>query len=158
MTSGADKPVNDARCRVDDGRVDNLAQEIAERERHLSALDTDVDVCLKDLAAAREDLTIRDQVLEEARGQVQNLRHELASLDAVQQAALGRDQTGVIAWIEDQGLNKALRLGECLSVVSGWERAVENVLRHQLQAIKVEDVAKFSAELVNFTAGELALF
>jgi len=47
--------------------VNSLAAEIAESEQRRHALDTEIDVCFRDLAAAREDVLMRDKVLEDAR-------------------------------------------------------------------------------------------
>ncbi len=137
--------------------VNELATEIAQAEDRQRLLENDVDVCLRDLAAAREDLLIRERVLEDARGEVQNLRHELASLEALQSAALGRAEPEAHDWIEAQGLAGAQRLGEALSVVPGWERAVETVLGDHLQAIRVERLEDYQASLAAFTSGAVIL-
>ena len=52
---------------------------------------------------------MRERVLDEARNDVQSLRHELASLEALQRAALGSGSTLLEAhdWIEAQGLSQA---------------------------------------------------
>ncbi len=120
--------------------VNSLAAEIAESENQRHTLEADVDVCFRQLAAAREEVLTRDKVLEDARGEVQTLRHDLASLQALQKAALGREASEAHEWIEAQGLSTAQRLGEVLSVVPGWEQAVEIALGDHLQAIRVADL------------------
>ncbi len=137
--------------------VHSLAAEIAEGEDRRRVLENDVDVCLRDLAAAREDVLIRERTLEEARGEVQGLRHELASLEALQRAALGRAETASHAWIEAQGLDAAERLGEALSVVPGWEQAVETVLGDHLQAIRVERLDDYAASFGEAMTGGVIL-
>ena len=137
--------------------VDSLAEEITQIESRRHELDAEIDRCLNDLAAAREDLLMREQVLEDARGEVQGLRHDLASLEAVQQAALGRDQRDAQDWIDAQGLGSAQRLGEALAVVPGWERAVETVLGSYLQGIRVEDLGQYQAALAGVGDGGVTL-
>jgi len=137
--------------------VQELAAEIAEREDVRRRLEGEVDECLRNLAAAREDLLVRERVLEEARGEVQSLRHELASLEALQRAALGRAEPEAHEWVEAQGLAGAQRLGEVLSVVPGWERAVETVLGDYLQAIRVERLEDYQDSLGSFAGGSVIL-
>ena len=138
-------------------QVDSLAEEINQVEFELNTFESEVDVCLKDLAAAREDVLMRERVLEEARGEVQALRHDLASLEAVQQAALGRDYSETRAWVEANGLGDAERVGEALAVVPGWERAVETVLGHYLQALRVSSIEDHLTALGELPAGQVAL-
>ncbi|MCB1683812.1 MAG: chromosome segregation protein SMC, partial [Pseudomonadales bacterium] len=137
--------------------VQSLAVEIEVHEETRSRLEAEVDASLRELAAAREDLLLRERVLEDARGEVQELRHELASLQALQQAALGRDDREARDWIEAQGLAGAARLGEVLSVVAGWEQAVETVLGDRLQAIRVDRVTDYQTAVEALTTGDVML-
>jgi chromosome segregation protein len=137
--------------------VSVLATEIAEQEDRRRVLDDEVDACLRDLAAAREDLIMREQVLEDARGEVQSLRHELATLEALQKAALGGSEPEAHEWVDAQGLTGAQRLGEALSVVPGWERAVETVLGDHLQAIRVDSLGQYQESLSALLAGGVIL-
>jgi len=84
---------------------------------------------------------------------VQRLRHDLASLEALQQAALGREERESQSWIEAQGLGRAARLGEGLAVVPGWERAVETVLGEYLQSILVTSIDDYRSALGNLLGG-----
>ncbi len=138
-------------------RVDSLAAEIAAHQERRSTLETDVERCLKDLAAAREAILMREADLDEARQDLQLLRHELATSQAAQQAALGRTDEDVRNWIAKQGLEEAPRVGETLSVVSGWERAVELVLGEFLQGLRVDDAASYAAALSALDGGQVAL-
>jgi len=137
--------------------VDNLAQKIDDREAERRRIEADIDRCLSDLAAAREDVLATERVLDDARGGVQSLRHELASLEAVQQAALGRDERQAHGWLEEQGLAERQRLGELLAVVPGWERAVETVLGDYLQAVRVERIDSYQAALAHLDQGGVTL-
>jgi chromosome segregation protein len=137
--------------------VSQLAGQISEQEDRRRVLDLDVDACLRDLAAAREDLIIREQNLEAARTDVQSLRHDLASLEALQRAALGRAEPEAYDWVDAQGLTGAERLGEALSVVPGWEHAVEAVLGDHLQAIRVDQLDRYQDSLGTLTGGGVIL-
>ncbi len=137
--------------------VDQLAAEISGLEQESRLLDIRIDECLQELGSAREDVLMRERVLEDARAEVQNLRHELAALQAQQDAALGQNVKEAEEWIEAHALGASTRLGEHLAVVPGWERAVETVLGHFLSALRVDNLDDFAASLAELPDGDLAL-
>ncbi len=65
---------------------------------------------------------------------LQTKKGRLASLEALQAAALGNDTKGLSEWVERTGLSSEDRLANRMEVVSGWEKAVEVVLGDSLQA------------------------
>lgn len=85
--------------------------------------------------------------LDEARQGIQEKVGRHSALTALQEAALGRDQTALNAWLENVGLADAPRLAEQLAVAEGWERAVSVVLAEQLQAVCVPGDQAVSAAL-----------
>ncbi len=141
----------------DTADVDLLAEEIDTLEAQARLLDLQIDESLKELAQGREDVIERERVLDEARGEVQGLRHELATLQALQEAALGQQVPEAVDWIAANQLNERARLGEVLAVVSGWERAVEMVLGQLLSAVQVDDLERLAASLAGLPEGEVAL-
>ena len=141
----------------DSEHVDQLAEEILGLESESRMLEMRIDDCLKELSAAREDVLVRERVLEEARSEVQNLRHELATMQALQEAALGQHVQEADAWINSHGLSGSERLGESLAVVPGWEVAIETVLGRFVSALQVADLDQFGPSLAELTDGDLAL-
>lgn len=137
--------------------VGQLADEISSMDSAARLQDMRIDECLKELAGAREDVLVREQVLEDARGEVQSLRHELAALQAVQEAALGQHVQEAEEWVAQHNLGEQPRLGESLAVVAGWELAVETVLGDLLTAIRVDDLEQFASSLAELPDGNLAL-
>ncbi len=81
----------------------------------------------------------------------------LSSLEALQQAALGKSRSGTTEWLQAQGLDKAPRLAEVVEVASGWERAVETVLGFQLEAVCVDELASVADALARVEAGSIVL-
>ncbi len=142
---------------VGSDEVSTLAAEIEAVEDRRRRLEAEIDDCIKELAAAREDLIMRERNLDEARNDLHDLRHELASLEALQRAALGREEREAHDWIEAQGLAQAERLGEVLSVVPGWEQAVETVLGDHLQAIRVARLEDYVSAVDSFEDGGVTL-
>ena len=104
-------------------------------------------------ALAEQQRALTGQRQREA-GELQRLAGRIASLEALQQAALEPGK-GVAGWLADQGLGAPPRLAEQLRVEPGWERAVETVLGQDLQALPVDrlDGLGFTA----FQEGELRL-
>lgn len=100
----------------------------------------------------QQQLQILRQNLETERLQLQHqqqlLQQEtgrLASLEALQQAALGNEQGEEQTWLTAQQLVTQPRLGEIMQVVSGWELAVEMVLADHLQAVCVTTIDDLQA-------------
>ncbi len=100
---------------------------------------------------------MRERVLDDARNEVLALRHELATIQAVQDTALGQHRQEADTWIAEHELNTHARLGESLSVVPGWELAIEAVLGRFLGAIQVETLASLAESLAQLPDGDLAL-
>ena len=137
--------------------VEQLALQITDLESADRSVTQRIEDCLEKLTLAREQVGNRERTLEAARSQVQELRHQLASLQAAQDAALGQDVQEAESWIEAQGLSQAQRVGEHLAVVPGWERAIEAVLGRFLQAIQVDSLEDYADSLVNLAEGDVAL-
>ncbi|MEZ5532832.1 MAG: chromosome segregation protein SMC [Steroidobacteraceae bacterium] len=78
--------------------------------------------------------------LETLRAERERLRGEMMSLEALQKAALGRDDGRAGAWLAGSGLAGRGRLAELLTVDNGWERAVETALGDYLEAVCVDDL------------------
>jgi chromosome segregation protein len=139
--------------------VDELANEIARVEAELRTAETAITVCLDELGHARELAIGYERDLDAARTRFQSSRHDLASLDAVQQAALGRASGGAAdAWLASSGLAEHARVGERLSVANGWEHAAEVVLGDRLQAIEVDDVGTHAQALAALEQGLVTLY
>ncbi|HET7929955.1 MAG TPA: chromosome segregation protein SMC, partial [Rhodanobacteraceae bacterium] len=95
--------------------------------------------------------------LAEANTQKQALRGKLASLEALQRAALGRDRDAARDWLQQVGLADGERLGAKLTVNAGWERAVETVLAGLLEGVLVDDPAVLSSELAGVSNFDITL-
>ena len=95
----------------------------------------------------REHGQAKGHALHDARDRLQVLRGRLSSLEALQQAALGKDRGPVMAWLEVNDLAKAPRLAERIAVDDGCEVAVESVLDQALEAIDVSDIGALAGAL-----------
>lgn len=95
---------------------------------------------------------------DEIRSQLQSQRGRQASLEALQQAALGKQEGSVHQWLESCGLADSRRLAEDLEVESGWEHAVETVLGPHLEAVCVDGLDPLADAIANLDKGDLSLF
>jgi chromosome segregation protein len=111
---------------------EQLAQEAADLAAKQQALDA--------LRSAVQDLQERQRLASEA---AQRSGRQLADFEAragalaALQARIGQDKdTG--GWLAGRGLAQAHRLWQALDIETGWEDALEAVMRERLNAIEIE--------------------
>lgn len=89
--------------------------------------------------------------------QLQTLESRFASLDALQQAALGLKDDKSNEWLGKHNLQQSPRLGQKISVTPGWELAVETVLNGAFEAVCISNLNEFVEPLTALTQGSMAL-
>ena len=87
--------------------------------------------------------------LDEQRSQLQSMKGRHSSLEALQQAALGKADGEVAQWLSNNNLDQAQRLAQGLKVAEGWERAVECVLGFHLESVCVDGLDSTANQLAN---------
>ncbi len=112
----------------------------------------------KQLITLRDQRAELDGSLHEARQSLQSARGRLASLEALQQAALREDDGTLRQWLKDSGWASPKRLAQQLEVDAGWEKAVEAALGNFLQALCVEDLDARLAEVKGWPKVPVTLF
>ena len=95
--------------------------------------------------------------LNEARQQLQAARGRQASLEALQHAALGQEESAASGWLARLGLDKSRRLGESLQVEAGWETSVETALSGFLDSVLVDGSHALAAEFAALDDADVAL-
>jgi len=93
--------------------------------------------------------------LDENRSRLQGVRGRYASLEALQQSALGQQDDAEMEWLQKHNMKDSTRLGEKLKVEDRWAVAAETVLGDYLQAVCVDGVDAVSAILGDFEKGSL---
>lgn len=121
----------------------------AEESRLVKNLESSV----ADLHGLREKQKQLLDALDKQRAEAQSGIGKLASLEALQQAALGDSATRSGDWLDKYQLIERPRLAESIKAEAGWENAVELVLGDYLEAICVEDVSRLESALSNYTKG-----
>jgi chromosome segregation protein len=105
----------------------------------------------------REQETRISGQLDQLRDSLQTERGRLTSLEALQEAALGKSTEQVNRWLEAQTLDERRRLAQDLIVETGWERAVETVLGPYLQAVGIDSIDSVAGSLADLTEGGVTL-
>ena len=112
-----------------------LEQQHDAQQQRVERLNATLEQHKAELARAQTHEREQQAAQDRARQNVQMLRGRLASLEALQHAALGEDDARLRGWLQRLGLQQATRLGAQLKVDAGWERAVETVLAGWLDAV-----------------------
>jgi len=128
-----------------------------ERQVHSGQLQSQLDQLRARTDELRETTRNQQRELHEAQNRQQTFAGRLASLQALQQAALGEGEGAVIEWLDSQGLSDAPRLAKQLDVDTGWERAVETALGFNLEAVCVDGLDKLTDALQAFAQGSLTM-
>lgn len=98
------------------------------------------------------------QQLDQLRNQLQRLRGQHASLEALQQNALGQKNSPLTQWLAEHQLDKRPRLAQAMQVEAGWELAVEKALGSHLQAVCVDALSDVTSAVQDIKQGSLTVF
>jgi chromosome segregation protein len=132
----------------------------SEHDTHRDKVET-YTALLDERRAAHEQLHETERTtaaaLNDARTEMQRLRGRLASLEALQHAALGQEKSAAGEWLARLGLDKSRRLGEMLDVDAGWETAVETVLAGLLEGVLTDAPHEHAGELATLRDANVAL-
>ncbi|KFX69244.1 chromosome segregation protein SMC [Pseudomonas taeanensis MS-3] len=137
----------------EDAAIVELSEQIAASELSQEDLQIAEEQQAERLQQLRTELQQAGQAQQQAQGELQRLNGRLASLEALQQAALDPGK-GAGEWLREHQLNQRPRLAEGLRVESGWELAVETVLGADLQAVLLDDSAGAALDGLDFSGFE----
>lgn len=150
--------LDDERASLDgdpeDAAVAELTGQLAVGELSLEELAATQEQTDQQLEELRDQLQQASRAEQHAQGELQRLNGRIASLEALQQAAMDPGK-GVSQWLQEQGLAQRPRLAEGLRVQPGWELAVETVLGADLQAVLLDSFDDL--DMTDFEHGDLRL-
>ena len=142
-----------------------LDQEIDELTEQLNLAIQQVEDKTQALADVRKEMSESQSTLLHCNTQLNTVQSELqqllgkqASLEALQQTALGERDHKTTPWLSKHDLGKKPRLAKNIDVQKGWEQAVEQVLGFCLQAVCLDDMTPLISHLNDFKKGNLCLF
>lgn len=135
--------LNDERAQLaadpEDAAILELGEQVAAIELLLEESQIQEQELAERLEQVRQSLQESTAAQHQAQGELQRLNGRIASLEALQQAALDPGD-GTAQWLRQQGLEQRPRLAEGLRVQPGWELAVETVLGADLHGVLLDDV------------------
>ena len=144
---------------LDGGNLGEQIETLITQEANAIGEEENVKATLGDDIAAVTDLRGNVQnaqrSLDSARAEAQTTGGRLASLEALQQSAMGEHDGQAKQWLSNRGLLEQQRLAQHLSVKAGWELAVETVLEGYLEAVCIDTLPD---DLSDFGEGQLAFF
>ncbi|MEI6412978.1 MAG: chromosome segregation protein SMC [Pseudomonadota bacterium] len=128
--------------------IESLEERLTLQEGHLEGAGAALAEAQAAIQSARQNQQGLSEQLDKARRQVQTLGGRLASLKALQAAALGAGEPDSRRWLVEQGLADAPRLSQQLRLHPEWERAAEAVLGDRLGAVLVERLEDWAEVLL----------
>ncbi|MBL6690573.1 MAG: chromosome segregation protein SMC [Pseudomonadales bacterium] len=138
-----------------EGELGPLEQMLATQEEQLERISTELGALTTTIEKQRETNQVLTQSLDERKSTLQSLAGRHASLEALQQAALGQQDDAEVSWLEKHGMGGQPRLAEKIQVQDGWDVAVETVLGDYLQAVCVDGMDPLTSILGDFDEGRL---
>ena len=106
----------------------------------LSVLDDERTGLHNQIGEQKTQISDLGTALNSQREHFQRTREDLASLEALQAEALGKNETGINEWLDKNNLALASRLAQEIKVEQGWEKAVEAVLGYRLESVCVDSL------------------
>ena len=135
--------------------------ELTEQELRKRQARDEFDRHLTDIAEKIRKLRDQDQkmtrLVDERRASLQESQGRYASLEALQQAAMGEGDDGIKDWLKGAGLDSNRRVAQSLNVESGWDKAVETVLGDYLQAVCVADITPVTETIASLRSGVMTV-
>jgi len=138
-----------------EGEIGPLEVMLETQETQLERISAELGGLSRTIEKQREENLALTRLLDERKSALQSLSGRQASLEALQQAALGQQDDIEVNWLEKHGLGEQGRLAENIQVEDGWDAAVETVLGDHLQAVCVDGLDAVSALLGDFGKGRL---
>lgn len=130
-----------------------LTKSTAEKEENEQQLTQ----AIASIRSTREQIVTVEQQSTDVRRSIHQCQGSLSSMEALQEAALGKTDKAAQQWLEKSGINNNARFAEQLDVQSGWELAVETVLGDTLEAICVDDIEQYSSALSSLQDSNISL-
>jgi len=137
--------------------LNTLQLEVSESEEVTSTLQQQLESERETIQNIRDDNHHLNNELDQQRSDLQSLQGRKASLEALQQAALGKNDKSLQQWMAHQNISDMPRIAEQISVNDNWNTAVECVLGDYLEATCVESIEPLFTQLNSLEKSNLTL-
>ena len=155
------RKIDDAQSTASPEDLEARHNELTEQELRKRQARDEFDRHLTDIAEKIRKLRDQDQkmtrLVDERRASLQKSQGRYASLEALQQAAMGEGDDGIKDWLKGAGLDSNRRVAQSLNVESGWDKAVETVLGDYLQAVCVADITPVTETIASLRSGVMTV-
>jgi chromosome segregation protein len=155
------RKIDDAQSTASPEDLEARHNELTEQELRKRQARDEFDRHLTDIAEKIRKLREQDQkmtrLVDERRASLQESQGRYASLEALQQAAMGEGDDGIKDWLKGAGLDSNRRVAQSLNVESGWDKAVETVLGDYLQAVCVADITPVTETIASLRSGVMTV-
>ncbi|MBP20627.1 MAG: chromosome segregation protein SMC [Gammaproteobacteria bacterium] len=138
-----------------EAEIPPLQMMLGNQEEQIERIEGEIRDLVDHIETQREDNQRLSSQLDHKRSELQGVLGRFASLEALQQAALGQQDDAEMEWLERHNLNGNTRLGERIKVEDEWTVAVETVLGDYVQAVCVDGLDPVSELLGDFKKGSL---
>ncbi|MGQ0658178.1 MAG: chromosome segregation protein SMC [Chromatiales bacterium] len=138
------------------GALAKLANQVMGTQGNYERLLSEHEASQRAMHSLREDVHRLAARLDDLRQQRQVTLGRIASLEALQQSALGTDRPAVAEWLRQSGLSETRRLSESMQVEGGWEHAAETACRIPLYSLCMEELNAVLAALPSLREGTAA--
>ncbi|HKY69621.1 MAG TPA: chromosome segregation protein SMC, partial [Gammaproteobacteria bacterium] len=136
-----------------EARINDFSQNLEKLANNISQLRTQKQSYLETLRQLKQDIDADQSLL-------QKLEGRKASLEALQQAALGKQQGSVNVWLSEHHLGQNKRLAESIRVTPKWTKAVETVLSDTLEAVilsSADNIGQVLSAISDLPDGNLSI-
>lgn len=138
--------------------LDMFSDEVKNVQENVTLAQGRLDSISADIVSKRKDNTAFRQKIDQLQLEAHKIRAKISAIDALLQAALGKEKKTTQNWLAQQGLENATRMGELIDSEPKWSHAVEMVLGDYIEAVEVPSLEQHGAALRALEKGEILLF
>ncbi|MDT8403019.1 chromosome segregation protein SMC [Sulfuriflexus sp.] len=137
--------------------INSIRTQLGEVDSEVNGLAGQLQSTQQQISQSREHNENIVETLNASRSDLQSQQGRLSSLEALQEDALGKGESVVSDWLDQNGLKDAQRLAETIDVEQRWQTAVETVLGFHLQAVSVDDAGNLGQALAGLDKGAIGI-
>ncbi len=134
----------DITTQADDTKLEDLRLEVTQQDEVCEDLERQLEDLEEKVLSKRGEIDEITEELQTLREQHQTASARLASLQELQDIALGDEDEPFNEWLAANGMWQVQRLSNELEVEAGWERALDRVLGARVSAICVDKLDLFA--------------
>lgn len=141
-----------------DHEIEQLSDQLAEAGEQTESHKEQLEQTREEITHLQTTQRDANNRLDQVRNDLQKLRGQQASLEALQETALGQRNNRITQWLAKHNLDKKQRLAQMIEVASGWETALEKVLGLNMQSVCVDELSDITSALNELKEGTLSVF